>query len=56
MPFVLIIGERSSSWAGRPSVVTLHNSKDEARAKLVDYVKRNWATEVGTRNPRKQMI
>ena len=46
MPFVLIIGERSNSWAGRTPKVTLHNSREQAQAALVDYVKRNWEGEV----------
>ena len=51
MPFVLIIGERSSSWAGRAPVVTLHHSREEAKAKLLDHVKRNWEDEVGDDEP-----
>jgi len=46
MPFVLIIGERSNSWAGRPPVVTLHHTREDARTTLLDYVKRNWEDEV----------
>ena len=47
MPFVLIIGERSNSWAGRSPVVSLHHNREQATANLVEYVKRNWDDEVG---------
>ena len=54
MIFVLINGERSNSWAGRPPVVTLHRSREGARAGVLDYVKRNWKDKVGTEEPGEQ--
>lgn len=58
MPFALIIGERSNSWAGRSPVVTLHHNREQAMAGLVEYVKRNWQDEVGGDEPEEadQMI
>jgi hypothetical protein len=46
MPFVLTVGERGSSWAGRPPVATRHDTREEAEAELLDYVERNWDSEM----------
>jgi hypothetical protein len=39
MPFMLIISERSHSWAGRPPIVTTHSTRE--KADLLDFVKEN---------------
>ena len=51
MSWTLIIRERGHSWAGRSAVTTTHNSRAEAEASLLDYVRRNWDAEVGTEPP-----
>jgi hypothetical protein len=45
MPFLLIVGERGNSWGGRPSAVTIHETREDAKAQLLDYVNRNWDDE-----------
>ena len=42
MPFVLIIRERGSSWAGRDPIATIHPSREEAEAELLAYVREMW--------------
>jgi hypothetical protein len=42
MPFVLIIRERGSSWAGRGPIAQIHPTEEDAYAELVDYVRENW--------------
>ena len=42
MPFVLIIRERGSSWAGREPIATVHTTREEAQAELADYVREMW--------------
>jgi hypothetical protein len=42
MPFTLIVGERGNSWAGRPPAATLHDTRSQAEAEQLDYVRRNW--------------
>ena len=42
MPFVLIIREQGSSWAGRDPIATIHPRREEAEAELVDYVRKMW--------------
>jgi hypothetical protein len=51
MPYILTIRERNNSWAGRPPVTTTHNSRTDAEAELLDYVRRNWDAELGTEPP-----
>ena len=51
MPFVLVIGERSNSWAGRPPAVRLYRSREDAQAGLAEYVKSNWKDEIGDELP-----
>jgi hypothetical protein len=51
MPFVLTIRERNHSWAGRPPASSQHKTLADARAELVDYVRRNWDSEIGTERP-----
>ena len=51
MPFVLVIKERGHSWAGRPPVTTTHASRADAEAALLEYVRRNWDTEIGAEPP-----
>ena len=51
MPYTLIIRERNHSWAGRPPIRSVHASKDEAEAALIEYVARNWDAEVGDERP-----
>jgi hypothetical protein len=46
MPFVLIIAERGHSWAGRPPIVTSHETRAAAEADLVSYVRERWAAEM----------
>lgn len=47
MPFVLVIGERGNSWAGRPSRATMHTSREEAEEELRIFVQNNWDSELG---------
>jgi hypothetical protein len=51
MSFILTIRERSHSWAGRPPARSEHASRVDAEAELLQYVRRNWAAEVGTEPP-----
>jgi len=51
MPFILVIKDCGESWAGRAPVTTTHNSRADAEAALLDYVRRNWDAEVGTERP-----
>jgi hypothetical protein len=51
MPFLLTIRERNHSWAGRPPRSTTHPTQAEADAALLEYVQRNWESEVGTELP-----
>jgi hypothetical protein len=46
MPFVLVIRELGSSWAGRGPRATIHATEAEAEAALVDYVRNNWDSEM----------
>ena len=46
MPFVLIISERGNSWAGRGPLATTHDSRAEAQASPVEWVKENWDVEM----------
>lgn len=46
MPFVLMIRERGSSWAGRNPMATIHPSREEAEAELVDYVREMWEAKM----------
>lgn len=48
---VLMIRERSGSWAGRPPRASLHNSREEAETALREYVLGNWESEIGTDPP-----
>jgi hypothetical protein len=41
MPFLLKIGERGHSWAGRPPLTSVHNSREEAEAELTQYIRDN---------------
>lgn len=47
MPFVLVIGERGNSWAGRPSRATMHVTREEAEAEVLNFVQNNWDSELG---------
>jgi len=51
MPFVLMIRERGSSWAGRDPIATIHSSREAARADLVDYVKESWDAKMDMEAP-----
>jgi len=51
MPFVLVIRERGSSWAGRDPIAVVHPSRDEAKPELVDYVRENWDTRMDEAPP-----
>ncbi len=42
MPYMLTIGERGHSWAGRPPRATLHATREEAEAELLTFVQNNW--------------
>jgi hypothetical protein len=42
MPFVLIIQEQGSSWAGRGPIAQIHPTREDAHAELIDYVRENW--------------
>jgi hypothetical protein len=44
MAYVLTI-DGGNAWAGRPPVATLHETRAEAEAELLDYVRRNWDDE-----------
>jgi len=46
MPFVLIIRERGSSWAGRDPIATIHPSREEAEAELLAYVREMWEAKM----------
>ena len=46
MPFVLIIRERGSSWAGRDPIATIHPSREEAEAELLAYVREMWEVKM----------
>jgi hypothetical protein len=49
--YVLTIRERGHSWAGRPAVRTVHKTRENAEAELLDYVRRNWSAEIGSDEP-----
>lgn len=49
--YVLIIKEKSDSWAGRSPFGTEHATRQAAEAELLDYVRRNWDAEMGTDPP-----
>ena len=51
MAYTLTIRERGNSWAGRSPVRSEHATPEEARAELVEYVRRNWDAEVGDDRP-----
>lgn len=51
MPFVLTIGERGSSWAGRPNRTSLHDTREQAEAELLQYVRLNWDDEMDGDEP-----
>jgi hypothetical protein len=42
MQFVLTIGERGHSWAGRPPITSVHENRADAEAELIHYVRQNW--------------
>ena len=46
MPFILTISELGGSWAGRDPVTTIHASRVEARASLIEYIRDNWDAEM----------
>ena len=46
MPYTLVIGERGHSWAGRPPRATLHATREEAEAELLNFVQNNWGSEL----------
>ena len=52
MPFVLIIRERGSSWAGRDPISHIHPSREKADAELVDYVRENWDAKMDEDPPK----
>lgn len=37
-----MIRERGYSWAGREPIAVIHDTREEAEADLVDYVRQNW--------------
>lgn len=45
MPFILTVGERGNSWAGRPPYATIHDTREAAEATLLQYVVKNWDDE-----------
>jgi len=51
MPYILTIRERNNSWAGRSPFTSLHPTEAEAKAALLDYVRRNWDSEMGADPP-----
>jgi hypothetical protein len=51
MPFVLTIGERGHSWAGRPPAVSVYATREEAERDLNQYVRENWDSEMGIDKP-----
>lgn len=51
MPYILTIRERGHSWAGRSPVSRVHETSAEARSDLLEYVRRNWESEMGTDQP-----
>jgi len=46
--FNLTIRERNHSWSRCSPAHTVHPTRDEAYAALLEYVKRNWETKMGT--------
>jgi len=46
MPFILTISELGRSCAGRDPVTTIHASRLEAQASLIEYVRNNWDAEM----------
>ena len=48
MPFTLTIRERNNSWAGRSPATSVHATRAEAEAELLEYVRRNWEAEMET--------
>ena len=46
MRYVLKIAEKGHSWAGSSPVTSSHDTREEAFARLVEYVKRNWEGEI----------
>ena len=46
MPYVLMIRERHSSWAGRRPIANIHPSEKDAQAELLDYVRENWDSKM----------
>lgn len=48
MKYVLTIGKKGHSGAGRPLVTSSHDTRDEAFARLVEYLKRNWEGQMNT--------
>jgi hypothetical protein len=51
MAFTLTIRERGNSWGGREPMTSIHSSRQEAKAELVDYVRRNWSSEMVGEEP-----
>ena len=51
MLYILTIQERAHSWAGRPPVKTVHQTRAQAEAELADYVRRNWDSELDNEAP-----
>jgi hypothetical protein len=47
MPFVLVIGERGNSWAGRPPRSSIHATREAAEGELENFVRNNWDSELG---------
>lgn len=54
MPFALTIRERLNSWAGRVPLMTLHPTREEVEASLLEWVKDNWRVEMGEELPEEQ--
>ena len=51
MPYTLTIKERNHSWSGRSPARSVHTTRSEAEAALIEYVARNWDAEVGDERP-----
>jgi len=52
MPYVLMIRERQSSWAGRGPIANTHATWEEAHAELVAYVHENWDAKMDEDPPK----
>jgi len=51
MAFILTIREQGSSWAGRDPVTSVHATRHETDAALVDYARENWDSEMDGDDP-----